>query len=86
MEKLYNITKEKENSVQCFHFLTTYTTKSSKCEEETHSNIYIYTRVPPLAEADKIGLVTGEIGPTPVDDFFPLVVVAPLANTAASKN
>ncbi len=52
----------------------------------TFKYIYIYTRVPPLAEADKIGLVTGEIGPTPVDDFFPLVVVAPVANTAASKN
>lgn len=47
------------------------------CEEETHSNIYIYThtRVPPLAEADRIGLVTGEIGPVPVDDFFPFVAV-----------
>jgi len=50
--------------------------------------IYIHTRVPPLAEADKIGLVTGETGPVPVDDFFPfvVVVVVPVANTAASKN
>ncbi len=51
--------------------------------------IYIYTRVPPLAEAEKIGLVTGEMSPAPGDDFFPLVLVVvgvPVANTAASKN
>ncbi len=47
--------------------------------------IYIHTRVPPLAEADRIGLVTGEIGPGPMVDFFPLIVV-PGANVATSKN
>jgi hypothetical protein len=47
--------------------------------------IYIHTRVPPLVEADRIGLVTGEIGPVPIDDFFPFVA-APVATIAASKN
>jgi hypothetical protein len=53
--------------------------------KKKHIRIYINTRVPPLAEADKIGLVTGEIAPVPVDGFFPFAVV-PVAKTAASKN
>lgn len=45
-------------------------------------NTHKHARVPPQAEAERIGLVIGEVVPIEVD-FFPLVAVAEIA---ASKN
>ena len=70
--------------------LSNYTRNRTSAKKKHIQNIHIYThtRVPPLVEAVKIGLVTGEMGPVLLDNFFPFVVVdvVPDEKTAASKN
>lgn len=66
---------------------------SSKCEEERYTEMSMWTsrtRVPPLAEAEMIGLVSGETRADEAAGFLPLVgdwgAAVAGEHAAASKN